>query len=85
MYPAKGLPSTWEYPRVNHGKPVKIQERTHSTSVKIAATKRGWFLNFGKTERDRKKRDRNKHKIKVESIAKISGIPPNFWRQIYIQ
>ena len=42
-------------------------------------------LNFGKIERDRKKRDRNKHKIKVESIAKISGIPPNFWRQIYIQ
>jgi hypothetical protein len=39
---------------------------------------RGWFLNFGKIERDRKKRDRNKHKLKVENPAAISGIPPNF-------
>jgi hypothetical protein len=30
-----------------------------------------------KLKGDRKKRDRNKHKLKVESIAKTSGMPPN--------
>lgn len=78
IYPAKGLALTWEYPKVNHGKPVKINERTHSTMVNIAATNSGLFLNFGKNDKDKKKRDKKRHKIKVDKPAAMGGIPPNF-------
>jgi hypothetical protein len=36
--PASGLDGTCDMPMVIHGKPVKIEPRTHSKAVNVAAT-----------------------------------------------
>jgi hypothetical protein len=86
--PANGLPGTWEYPIANHGKPVKIQPRSHSKTTQLAgkaSPKRQALCAVKRAAKAVAKAGNNAKKAqnkKVAKAAKGQAIWPNSCRLI---